>query len=132
MFVWKHPNLRVRVIHENTLKTTIIINEIHPDVKEVFLTGATSKISQAISPYLCKKQVCVLVCSRNIIFFLHFVWIWLKMGVLLMCFLSSLIIFKFFTQFFSWERFCCIVMYQMLTSTTEWFSSNSEGGSTRM
>ena len=91
------------------------------------------------SPYhtLCKQPprsicFCVLVCSRNIIVLLHSVWPWLKMGVLLMFFLSSLIIFNFFTQFFSWESFCCIVMYQMLTSITERFSRNSEGVSSRM
>ena len=89
MFFQNHPNLRVWVAHGNTLTTIVIINEIHPDVKEVFLTGATSKLGLAISFYLCRKRVHVLVCSRNIIVLLHSVWIWLKMGVLLMCFFIS-------------------------------------------
>ena len=99
MFVWKHPNLRVRLVQGNTLTTTVIINEIYPYFKEVFLTGATSKLGRSISLYLCRKRVRVLVCSINIIVLLHSVWLWLKMGVLIMCRLSALIILKILLNF---------------------------------
>ena len=61
LFVDKHSNLRVRVVHGNTLTAAVILNEIPQDVKEVFLTGATSKLGRAIALYLCQKKVKVLV-----------------------------------------------------------------------
>lgn len=61
LFVDKHPNLRVRVVHGNTLTAAVIIDEIPKDVEEVFLTGATSKLGRAIALYLCQKKVKVLV-----------------------------------------------------------------------
>jgi len=61
LFVKKHPNLRVRVVHGNTLTAAVTINQIPKDVKEVFLTGATSKLGRAIALYLCRKHVRVLV-----------------------------------------------------------------------
>ena len=61
LFVEKHPNLRVRVVHGNTLTAAVILNEIPKDVKEVFLTGATSKLGRAIALYLCRRKVRVLV-----------------------------------------------------------------------
>lgn len=61
LFVNKHPNLRVRVVHGNTLTAAVILNEIPKDVKEVFLTGATSKLGRAIALYLCRRGVRVLV-----------------------------------------------------------------------
>jgi hypothetical protein len=61
LFVRKHPNLRVWVVHGNILTAAVIINEIRPDVKEVFLTGATSKFGRAIAFYPCRKQVRVLM-----------------------------------------------------------------------
>ncbi|WJX96725.1 Very-long-chain aldehyde decarbonylase cer3 [Trifolium repens] len=61
LFVDKHPNLRVRVVHGNTLTAAVILNEIPQDVKEVFLTGATSKLGRAIALYLCQKKVRVLM-----------------------------------------------------------------------
>ena len=57
----KHPDLRVRVVHGNTLTAAVILNEIPKDVKEVFLTGATSKLGRAIALYLCRKKIRVLV-----------------------------------------------------------------------
>lgn len=57
----KHPDLRVRVVHGNTLTAAVIINEIPEDVTEVFLTGATSKLGRAIALYLCRKRIRVLV-----------------------------------------------------------------------
>ncbi|KAG1327517.1 hypothetical protein COCNU_01G014510 [Cocos nucifera] len=61
LFVSKHPNLKVRVVHGNTLTAAVILNEIPKDVKEVFLTGATSKLGRAIALYLCRKKIRVLV-----------------------------------------------------------------------
>ncbi|XP_010278025.1 PREDICTED: protein ECERIFERUM 3 [Nelumbo nucifera] len=64
LFVEKHPNLRVRVVHGNTLTAAVILNEIGKDVKEVFLTGATSKLGRAIALYLCRKGVRVLMLTQ--------------------------------------------------------------------
>lgn len=61
MFVNKYPDLKVRIVHGNTLTAAVIINEIPKDVKEVFLTGATSKLGRAIALYLCRKKIKVLV-----------------------------------------------------------------------
>ncbi|KAF1867571.1 hypothetical protein Lal_00050000 [Lupinus albus] len=61
LFVDKHPNLRVRVVHGNTLTAAVILNEIPQHVEEVFLTGATSKLGRAIALYLCQKKVRVLM-----------------------------------------------------------------------
>jgi hypothetical protein len=61
LFVSKHPNLRVRVVHGNTLTAAVILNEIPSNVREVFLTGATSKLGRAIALYLCRKKIRVLV-----------------------------------------------------------------------
>ncbi|KAL2548416.1 hypothetical protein Fot_09946 [Forsythia ovata] len=61
LFVNKHPNLKVRVVHGNTLTAAVILNEIPEDVTEVFFTGVTSKLGRAIALYLCRKNVRVLV-----------------------------------------------------------------------
>lgn len=60
----KHEELRVRVVHGNTLTAAVILNDVPKDVKEVFLTGATSKLGRAIALYLCQKKVRVLVSPR--------------------------------------------------------------------
>lgn len=65
LFVKKHPNLKVRVVHGNTLTAAVILNEIHEDVKEVFLTGATSKLGRAIALYLCRRGVRVLMLTLS-------------------------------------------------------------------
>ncbi|XP_051150148.1 very-long-chain aldehyde decarbonylase CER3-like [Andrographis paniculata] len=65
LFVNKHPNLRVRVVHGNTLTAAVILNEIPRDVSEVFLTGATSKLGRAIALYLCRKDVRVLMLTLS-------------------------------------------------------------------
>ncbi|XP_074276338.1 very-long-chain aldehyde decarbonylase CER3-like isoform X2 [Silene latifolia] len=65
LFVNKHPNLRVRVVHGNTLTAAVILDQIPNDVKEVFLTGATSKLGRAIALYLCRKQVRVLMLTLS-------------------------------------------------------------------
>lgn len=64
LFVNKHPDLKVRVVHGNTLTAAVILNEIPKQATEVFLTGATSKLGRAIALYLCRKKVRVLV-SRS-------------------------------------------------------------------
>ncbi|CAN8301508.1 unnamed protein product [Cochlearia groenlandica] len=65
-FVNKHTDLRVRVVHGNTLTAAVILNEIREDVKEVFLTGATSKLGRAIALYLCRRGVRVLMLTLSI------------------------------------------------------------------
>ncbi|XP_076884855.1 very-long-chain aldehyde decarbonylase CER3-like [Bidens hawaiensis] len=66
LFVKKHPNLKVRVVHGNTLTAAVILNEIDQDtVKEVFLTGATSKLGRAIALYLCQRGVRVLMLTLS-------------------------------------------------------------------
>ena len=57
----KHKDLRIRVVHGNTLTAAVILNELPKDVKEIFLTGATSKLGRAIALYLCQRGVRVLV-----------------------------------------------------------------------
>ncbi|KAK4404444.1 Very-long-chain aldehyde decarbonylase CER3 [Sesamum angolense] len=64
LFVQKHPNLKVRVVHGNTLTAAVILNQIK-DASEVFLTGATSKLGRAIALYLCKKGVRVLMLTLS-------------------------------------------------------------------
>ncbi|KAJ4958224.1 hypothetical protein NE237_025335 [Protea cynaroides] len=65
LFVKKHPNLKVRVVHGNTLTAAVILNEIKEDVKEVFLTGATSKLGRAIALYLCRRRVRVMMLTLS-------------------------------------------------------------------
>ncbi|OIV99830.1 hypothetical protein TanjilG_26168 [Lupinus angustifolius] len=65
LFVDKHPNLRVRVVHGNTLTAAVILKEIPQAVEEVFLTGATSKLGRAIALYLCQKRVRVLMLTSS-------------------------------------------------------------------
>ncbi|XP_078438329.1 very-long-chain aldehyde decarbonylase GL1-1-like [Wolffia australiana] len=65
LYVKKHPELRVRVVHGNTLTAAVIINEIPDEVTEVFLTGATSKLGRAIALYLCRKRVRVLMLTGS-------------------------------------------------------------------
>ncbi|MBA0710245.1 hypothetical protein Golax_025232, partial [Gossypium laxum] len=57
LFVNKHPQLKVRVCHGNTLTAAVIVNEIPKEVKEVFLTGSTSKLGRAIALYLCRRRI---------------------------------------------------------------------------
>ncbi|KAK9274452.1 hypothetical protein L1049_021699 [Liquidambar formosana] len=65
LFVNKHPNLRVRVVHGNTLTAAVILNDIPKDTEEVFLTGATSKLGRAIALYLCRRRVRVLMLTLS-------------------------------------------------------------------
>ncbi|XP_057966904.1 very-long-chain aldehyde decarbonylase CER3-like isoform X2 [Malania oleifera] len=65
LFVKKHPNLRVSVVHGNTLTAAVILNEIPKDVAEVFLAGSTSKLGRAIALYLCRRKVRVLMLTQS-------------------------------------------------------------------
>ncbi|KAJ4833129.1 Very-long-chain aldehyde decarbonylase cer3 [Turnera subulata] len=65
LFVDKHRDLKVRVVHGNTLTAAVILHEIPTDVKEVFLTGATSKLGRAIALYLCRRRVRVLMLTLS-------------------------------------------------------------------
>uniref|UniRef100_A0A2P2Q447 Protein ECERIFERUM 3 n=1 Tax=Rhizophora mucronata TaxID=61149 RepID=A0A2P2Q447_RHIMU len=65
LFVNKLPSLKVRVVHGNTLTAAVILNEIPRDAREVFLTGATSKLGRAIALYLCQKKVRVLMLTLS-------------------------------------------------------------------
>lgn len=67
LFVNKHPNLKVRVVHGNTLTAAVILKEIPEDVTEAFLSGATSKLGRVIALYLCRRQVRVLVSIKQFI-----------------------------------------------------------------
>ncbi|XP_004252089.1 very-long-chain aldehyde decarbonylase CER3-like [Solanum lycopersicum] len=59
LFINKYPNLKVRVVHGNTLTAGVIVNQITKhDVNEVFLSGA-------IALYLCTKQVRVLMSTSS-------------------------------------------------------------------
>jgi purine-cytosine permease-like protein len=90
----KHPNLKVRVVHGNTLTAAVILNEIPQNVEEVFLTGATSKLGRAIALYLCQKKVRVLVIflpllSSLIVFFTSFLFLDYQISVLDQSFISK-------------------------------------------
>lgn len=65
LFVNKHLNLRVRVVHGNTLTAAVILKEIPQDAEEVFLTGATSKLGRAIALYLARRRVRVLMLTLS-------------------------------------------------------------------
>ena len=65
MFVERHPNLKVRICHGNTLTAAVVVKELRPDCKEVFMTGATSKLGRAISLYLARKGVRVLMMTNS-------------------------------------------------------------------
>ncbi|KAL8226091.1 hypothetical protein R6Q57_018648 [Mikania cordata] len=65
LFVTNHPDLKVRVVHGNTLTAAVIVNEIRQDVREVFLTGATSKLGRAIALYLARRGVRVLMLTQS-------------------------------------------------------------------
>ncbi|KAG8056824.1 hypothetical protein GUJ93_ZPchr0002g25467 [Zizania palustris] len=65
LFVNKHPGLRVRVVHGNTLTAAVILNEIPEGTSEVFMTGATSKLGRAIALYLCRKKVRVMMMTLS-------------------------------------------------------------------
>mmetsp|Transcript_8399 Transcript_8399/g.29457 ORF Transcript_8399/g.29457 Transcript_8399/m.29457 type:complete len:625 (+) Transcript_8399:335-2209(+) len=54
----KHlPDLRIRVVHGNTLTAAAILQKLPEGVREVFLTGSTSKLGRAIALYLAERDV---------------------------------------------------------------------------
>ncbi|CAI5493910.1 unnamed protein product [Closterium sp. Naga37s-1] len=65
LFLDRHPNLKVRLVHGNTLTAAIILREIREDATEVFLTGSTSKLGRAISLYLALRGVRVLMLTPS-------------------------------------------------------------------
>lgn len=65
LFVERHPNLRVRLVHGNTLTAGAVLQKIPSGVKEVFVTGATSKLGRAISLYLAEKGVRVVMLTKS-------------------------------------------------------------------
>ncbi|GAB2291510.1 Very-long-chain aldehyde decarbonylase cer3 [Dionaea muscipula] len=65
LFVNKHPNLRVRIVHGNTLTAAVILHDLPRNVKEVFLTGATSKLGRAIALYLSRRRVRVMMLTLS-------------------------------------------------------------------
>ncbi|KAJ3677144.1 hypothetical protein LUZ60_002868 [Juncus effusus] len=65
LFVNKHPDLRTRIVHGNTLTAAVIIHELPENTTEVFMTGATSKLGRAIALYLCRKKVQVLMMTLS-------------------------------------------------------------------
>jgi len=68
LFVKNHgKNLKnVKVVHGNTLTAAAIIDKIPEDVKEIFLTGATSKLGRAIALYMATKKNCrVMMCTTS-------------------------------------------------------------------
>ncbi|EFJ31967.1 hypothetical protein SELMODRAFT_408343 [Selaginella moellendorffii] len=65
LFWKKYTNLRVKIVHGNTLTAAVVINELRPDAKEVFLTGSTSKIGRALALYLCRRGVRVLMLTNS-------------------------------------------------------------------
>ncbi|KAK1358127.1 Eceriferum 3 [Heracleum sosnowskyi] len=65
LFVNKHPDLNVRVVHGNTLTAAVILKGIPQEVNEVFLAGATSKLGRAIAIYLARRRVRVLMLTQS-------------------------------------------------------------------
>lgn len=65
LFVDKHPNLKTRVVHGNTLTAAAVLKKIPSDVKEVFVTGATSKLGRAISLHLAESGVKVTMMTQS-------------------------------------------------------------------
>lgn len=65
LFVDKHPKLKVRVVHGNTLTAAAILQKLPSGVKEIFLTGATSKLGRAIALYLSARGVKVVMYTTS-------------------------------------------------------------------
>lgn len=65
LFVDNHPNLRVRVVHGNTLTAAAVLQKIPSNVTEVFVTGSTSKLGRAISLYLAERGVKVIMMTTS-------------------------------------------------------------------
>ena len=57
--------MRVRVVHGNTLTAAAILRKIPSGVKEIFLTGSTSKLGRAIALYLSERGVRVVMYTTS-------------------------------------------------------------------
>ncbi|CAJ1967416.1 unnamed protein product [Cylindrotheca closterium] len=66
LFVDNNPDLTTRVVHGNTLTAAAILKKIPPNVEEVFVTGATSKLGRAISLYLAERGVKVTMLTASV------------------------------------------------------------------
>jgi len=65
LFVKKHPNLRMRVVHGNTLTAAAVLQKIPQHTKSAFVLGATSKLGRAISLYLAARDVKVTMVTAS-------------------------------------------------------------------
>ena len=65
LFVENNPDLNIRVVHGNTLTAAAVLKKVPSDVKEVFVTGATSKLGRAISLYLAERGVKVTMLTQS-------------------------------------------------------------------
>lgn len=65
LFVDSMPELRVRVVHGNTLTAAAILRKVPTEAKAVFLTGATSKLGRALALYLSARGVRVLMLTQS-------------------------------------------------------------------
>ncbi|EKX35243.1 hypothetical protein GUITHDRAFT_158756 [Guillardia theta CCMP2712] len=65
LFVKKHPDLRLRLVHGNTLTAAAVLHKIPRGVEEAFVVGATSKLGRAISLYLARKGVKVTMMTQS-------------------------------------------------------------------
>lgn len=59
-------DLRTRVVHGNTLTAACLVHELPADVREVFLTGATSKLGRAAALWLCRRGVRVRMLTSSV------------------------------------------------------------------
>jgi len=57
----KHPNLRMRLVHGNTLTAACVLNAIPPSAKHVFFTGCTSKVGRALAVRLALEGKVVIM-----------------------------------------------------------------------
>ena len=56
LFIKNHPDLKMRLVHGNTLTAAAIIKTIPQGVTKAFVLGATSKLGRGISLYLAKRS----------------------------------------------------------------------------
>ena len=58
-------SLKTRVVHGNTLTAAAILKKIPSDCKEIFLTGATSKLGRAIALYCAERGIKVVMYTTS-------------------------------------------------------------------
>lgn len=64
LFVERNPDLNICVVHGNTLTAAAILQKIPSTIKEVFMTGSTSKLGRAIALYLSERKVRVIMYTK--------------------------------------------------------------------